>query len=286
MDFITFDNADTLSREDETKPIRSWSQFSMYMRCPELYRATYVDKAIPRKSNINMHLGSSVHYAHEKLSEHKRDTGQVLPLDEVTAAADDFWEKGKDKLEDSPSELLTSRAKMIRAVEAYYYYFSQKDLRPQHIEKNVIVYPKGYPFGLRGIIDRVDEGGILVDLKTSSKSPPKSRTTGEYYLQGGTGYDMQLDTYAYLMREGLGIDPTSAKLEFVVKSKNPKVVEVSYQIREDRISSVLDLMANLEENIQQGVFPKNRLGNFCNSYMCDNWIPCTGIVPEPDILNV
>ena len=52
---------------NQGKPLRSFSQYSMYMRCPQLYKATYIDKSIKRSGNIKMHLGSSLHYAHETL---------------------------------------------------------------------------------------------------------------------------------------------------------------------------------------------------------------------------
>lgn len=283
---LTVDDTNTISDENANKPIRSWSQFSTYMRCPEMYRVKYVDKTLPRSSNSNMHAGSAVHMAHEKLSEEKRDNGTIMALEDVIAHAEKYWDDGKDALDEPPMELALTRAKMVNCVESYYHYFVSNDINPTHIEESVIIYPKGYPFGLRGIIDRIDEGNVLVDLKTSSKSPPKSKATGAYYLQQGTGYDMQLDTYILLMREGLNLDPRRASLEFVVKSKVPKVVRVEHDIRDDRVDSILDLMANLEESIQKGNFPKNRLGTFCSPRMCENWVPCTGISIEPDVLIV
>ena len=74
MDFILDKNTE-INSDNSRKPIRSWSQFSLYMRCPELYRARYVDKELPRASSMNMHIGNCVHHAHEVMSEAKRSSG-------------------------------------------------------------------------------------------------------------------------------------------------------------------------------------------------------------------
>lgn len=285
MDFV-IDDANVISNENASKPLRSWSQFSLYMRCPELFRVTYVDRTLPRNPNAKMHAGSAVHFAHEKLSLEKRDNGKILELGDVLSHAEKYWDNGKNTLSESPMDLALERAKMLSTTEAYYNYFISSDINPTHIEENVVVYPKGYPFGIRGIIDRIDEGNVLVDLKTSAKSPPKSRATGKHYLQQGTGYDMQLDTYVLLMRDGLNLNPKKAFLEFAVKGKVPKVVKVEHEIRKDRLESILDLFANLEEAIQLGNFPKNRLNTFCSERFCDHWVNCTGIKIEPDVVDV
>jgi hypothetical protein len=272
---------------EEKKPIRSWSQFSLYMRCPELYRATYIDKEIKRVGNLKMHVGSAVHYAHEKLCENRMAGNEDLTLEETKAAAEKYWHDGLEKIpEENITTLSLERSTMLKSTEAYYKFFSKSEIAPLHVEQNVLWYPEGYPFGVRMIIDRIDKGGKLVDLKTSGKTPPKSRKTGKHYIQNGMGYDMQLDLYLLGMRNVLNIEPTSASLEVVVKSKMPKVVRVEHEVNEDRLKSIMDLMANLEEGIQAGNFPKNRLGTFCSSYMCENWEPCTGIPIEPNVFSV
>jgi RecB family exonuclease len=272
----------------ENKPVRSWSQFSLYMRCPELYRAKYIDRELPRIGNLNMHLGSAVHLAHEKMAE-ARLLGSVdeLTLEEAKQVASDYWENGLDELPpESATTLALTKKTMLQCVSSYHSFWSKSEAVPLHIEENLLWYPEGYPFGVRMIIDRIDKGGKLVDLKTSGKSPPKSRATGKHYIQSGYGYDMQLDLYMLGMRHVLNIEPTSAGLEVVVKNKNTKVIYVSHELREDRLNSMLDLMANLEESIQAGNFPKNRMGTFCSPRMCDNWEACTGILVEPDIFSV
>jgi len=264
---------------NEGKPLRSWSQFSMYMRCPELYRAVYIDRTIKRQANVKMYVGSAVHAAHEALCI-ARIAGEEPTEDIAIKAAESYWNNGLSKLNENMTTLALERNTMLKVTKVYSKFFIDSDIAPTHTEQNVLWYPKGYPFGVRMIIDRIDKGGILVDLKTSAKSPPKNRVTKEHYILHKSGYDLQLDIYLWGMREVLNINPTQARLEVVVKSKTPKVVKVNHRVDSSRMNSVLDLMANLEENIQKGNFLKNRLSDYCSENMCANWEPCTGLKVE------
>lgn len=286
MDLLEFAEDETLV--DESKPIRSWSQYSLYMRCPELFRATYIDKELKRASNIRMHMGSSVHFAHEKMAEQRIKGLPDLSLEDAKKFADKYWENGLKYLRESEMTIALERANMLGLVEAYHKYFVDSEIKPTHVEESILWYPEGYPYGLRCIIDRIDADGTITDVKTSSKSPSKSRTTGKYTVASTSGYDLQLDLYMNAMKGSLNIEPVKAQLEFVVKTskKAPKVVVVEHEVDKYRLQSIMDLMANLEESIQKGNFPKNRLGTFCSPYFCDNWEPCTGIPREPDVLEV
>lgn len=262
---------------DGEKPIRSWSQFSTYMRCPQMYKAVYIDKSIPRTKTSPALLGSTVHFAHEKLAEFKKN-GRVLDLDEAILFAEGYWDAQEEALDDLINAPVT-KAQIIPLVTTYYDYFVKEDIAPKETEKDLLWFPKGYSFGLRGIVDRIDVDDSIIDLKTSKKTPSRSPKSGNHYVDIRSGYRLQLDTYIMLARAN-GYDPKRAGLEVVVKNKRPKVVPVDYPVNEDFLKSTMDLMAELNENITAGHFPKNRLGNFCSPGYCKNWEACTGIKPE------
>jgi len=262
---------------DSDKPVRSWSQFSTYMRCPSMYKALYIDKSIPRSKSSSALLGSTIHFAHEKLAEFKKN-GRLLTLEDALLFAEGYWESQEDSLDDKENGPRT-KAEIKRLTEAYYDFFVKQDIEPKVTEQNLLWFPKGHDFGIRGIVDRIDSDDSVIDLKTSKKSPSKSKKTSNYVVDIRSGYRMQLDIYILLARAN-NYDPPSAGLEVVVKTKNPKVIAVDYPINEDVLKSTMDLMAHLNENIVAGNFPKNRLGNFCSPTWCKNWLPCTGIDPE------
>ena len=258
-------------------PVRSWSQFSLYMKCPQLFKYQYIDRVVPRKESIALKIGNALHEGHEYLSGKKIETGEVIEFKYLKSFVEKYWEANPLKDSDSNlSEDLLEKNNALRYMETYYNFFKANEITPKHTEKDVIWHPPGASFAIRGIIDRIDQENTLVDLKTTGKSPPKSRKTGNIYIPKQSGYDIQLDIYAILMREALDIDVSGAYLEYVVKSKNCKVVKVKHEIREDRLKSAMQLMENIEENIQKGVFTKNRLSQYCGDY-CSMWEQCTGI---------
>jgi RecB family exonuclease len=262
---------------DADKDIMSISRFLTYMRCPALYKAIYIDRSIPRQFNIHAHVGSTVHKAHEILCNHLIDFEKIIEPIDMQEEINDYWDSKIGDVPDLMEEIIAQKTKADNLIKTYFSYFKKADLKPKHVEKRLTWYPQGYPFALVGIIDRVDQDGAICDLKTSGKSPPKSKATGKYYVPRKTGYDLQMDTYIMLAREVLNIDVPSGSFEYVVKLKTPKVVKVDYPVDEVHITSTLDLMANLYDSIQKGNFPPNRLGDFCNPTSCGNWSPCTGL---------
>jgi RecB family exonuclease len=262
---------------DTNKDLMSISRFLTYMRCPALFKAIYVDKSIPRTFNIHAHVGSTVHAAHEFMCAQVIKSEGIPSLKDVQAYAKDYWDSKADEVPDLLEEILAQEQLSVRLIETYFKFFEKADIKPKFTEERVFWYPEGYNFGLQGIIDRIDMDGHVCDLKTSGKTPPKSRATGKYYVPRNTGYDLQMDTYFMLAREGLNIDVPGGSFEYIVKTKTPKVVKVNYDISELHMNSTLDLMANLHDAIQKGNFPPNRLGPFCSPTSCANWHPCTGL---------
>jgi hypothetical protein len=263
---------------DGSKDLMSISRFLQYMRCPALYKALYIDKSVPRTFNIHAHVGSTVHMAHEVLCNHWIENEQeVMSLDKVKEKAKEYWDSKANDSTELLEVVLEQERISVNLIETYFKFFEKEDIRPKYVEERVIWYPEGYDFGLQGIIDRIDEDGHVCDLKTSSKSPPRSKATKKYYVPRSMGYDLQMDTYFMLAREGLNIDVPGGSFEYIVKNKNPKVVKVDYPIDNLHIESTLDLMAKLHASIKQGNFPPNRLGTFCSPSSCANWHPCTGL---------
>ena len=266
-----------MSIQDADKDLMSISRFLSYMRCPALYKAVYIDKSLPRTFNIHAHVGSAVHLAHELLCKHLRDFDEIPPLADLQDEIKKYWDSKLSNSTELLENLLMQEKLANRLIETYFKFFQTADIKPRFIEKHAVWYPPGYDFGIQGYIDRIDEDGHVCDLKTSGKSPPKSRATGKYYVPRSMGYDLQMDTYFLLAREALNIDVPGGSFEYVVKTKTPKVVRVNYDVDDLHVNSTLDLMANLHNAISKGNFPPNRLGPFCSPQSCANWHPCTGL---------
>ena len=258
------------------KPIRSWSQYSTYMKCPQLFFYQYIERSVPRTDSIPLYAGTTVLHGHEEMCK-KKIKGEDFTFEEILKLINTFWEKKSETFSSKLTEFFLEKRKLKGYMEAYYHYFINNDITPLFTEKDLMWEPEGYNFAIRGIIDRIDTDNSLVDLKTSKKSPPFNKAKGSFYLDKKTGYDLQLDIYVMLMRNVLNIEPSKAKLEFIVKTKTPKVVPIEMDISEEKLSSTLDLLANLEESIQKGIFPKNRLSTYCGEKWCAKWEECTGL---------
>ena len=266
-----------MSVVDTNKEIMSISRFLQYMRCPALFKAIYIDKSIPRSFNIYAHVGSTVHTAHEVMCNYLIDHEKIADLTYVKDKAKIYWESKLDRVTDTVEVMMEQEKMANRLIDTYYTFFQKQEMKHKYVEERILWYPPGYDFALQGIVDRIDEDGHICDLKTSGKSPPRSKATGKYYVPRSSGYDLQMNTYFMLAREGLNIDVPGGSFEYVVKNKTPKVVKVTYELNQAHLDSTLDMMARIYDSIQKGNFPPNRLGTFCSPTSCANWHPCTGL---------
>ena len=195
----------------------SVSQVNAYLGCPLKYRFQYVDK-IPRPWRAAvMAFGSSVHAAvewfhRERLAGRTPDLESVLKVFEA-----DWYAQNVEPLVypsvESKDSLSEKAAGMLRV-----YLESCNGAKPVAIEQPFevdLVDPETgeiFPVRLRGIIDLIEDGDVLVDLKTA----------GRTLEQGGLERHLQLSTYALAHWVMKGSIP-KLRLDMLMKTVKPRL---------------------------------------------------------------
>ena len=195
----------------------SISQVNAYLACPLKYRFQYVDK-IPRPWRVAaMAFGSSVHAAVEWFHK-ERLAGRTPELTQVLQVFDaDWYAQNVEPLVFSEKESKDSLAEKAKAM-LQLYVESCNGTRPiaveQPFEIDVFDPETGEVLDvrLRGIIDLVEEGDTLVDLKTA----------GRTLEQGGLERHLQLSTYALAFFILHGSIP-KLRLDMLLKTAKPRL---------------------------------------------------------------
>ena len=201
----------------EPLPVVSVSQVQAYLACPLKYRFQYVDK-IPRPWRASaMAFGSSVHAAvewvhRERLAGRSPDLTQVLQVFDA-----DWYAQNMEPLVFSERESKDSLAEKGRQM-LQLYVESENGVKPVAVEQWFEVDLADPETGevmalrLRGVVDLVEEGDTLVDLKTA----------GRTLESGGLDRHLQLSTYAlaYLLLRGT---IPKLRLDLLLKTARPRL---------------------------------------------------------------
>jgi len=197
--------------------VLSISQVNAYLGCPLKYRFQYVDK-IPRPWRVAaMAFGTSVHAAvewfhRERLAERSPQLSQVLQVFDA-----DWYAQNTEPLVFSERESKDSLAEKGRAM-LQLYVESANGAKPVAVEQPFELDLADPETGevldvrLRGIIDLVEEGETLVDLKTA----------GRTLESGGLERHLQLSTYAlafFLLRGQI----PKLRLDLLLKIAKPRL---------------------------------------------------------------
>ena len=195
----------------------SVSQINLYLMCPLKYRFQYVDK-IPRPWRVAaMAFGSSVHAAvewfhKERLASRSPELTQVLQVFDA-----DWYAQNVEPLVFSERESKDSLAEKGRAM-LQLYVESENGAKPVAVEQWFELDLADPETGelldvrLRGVVDLVEEGETLVDLKTA----------GRTLEQGGLERHLQLSTYALAFFLLHGSIP-KLRLDMLLKTAKPRL---------------------------------------------------------------
>ncbi len=201
----------------EPPRVISVSQVNAYLGCPLKYRFQYVDK-IPRPWRVAaMAFGTSVHAAvewfhREWLADRSTDLEAVLKVFDA-----DWYAQNVEPLVFSEKESKDSLAEKGRAM-LQLYVESASGTKPVAVEQWFELDLADPETGelldvrLRGVIDLVEEGETLVDLKTA----------GRTLEQGGLERHLQLSTYALAFFLLHGSIP-KLRLDMLLKTAKPRL---------------------------------------------------------------
>jgi putative RecB family exonuclease len=201
----------------EQRRVLSISQVNCYLGCPLNYRFRYVDQ-IPRPWRVAaMAFGTSVHAAVEWFHK-ERMSGSSPELAAVLNVFDaDWYAQNTEPLVFSERESKDSLAEKGRAM-LQLYVESTNGTKAVAVEQGWELDLADPETGelldvrLRGIIDLVEEGDVLVDLKTA----------GRTLESGGLERHLQLSTYALAYLLIYGRVP-KLRLDMLLKTAKPRL---------------------------------------------------------------
>ena len=195
----------------------SVSQVNAYLGCPLKYRFQYVDR-IPRPWRAaSMAFGSSVHAAVEWFHR-ERMQGRTPETPEVIAIFDaDWYAQNVEPLVFSARESREALAEKAHAM-LHVYLEAANGRVPTAVEEwfevDLADPETGEVFDVRlcGVVDLVEDGDVLVDLKTA----------GRTLESGGLERHLQLSTYALaylLMKDQI----PRLRLDMLLKTAKPRL---------------------------------------------------------------
>jgi putative RecB family exonuclease len=195
----------------------SVSQVNAYLGCPLKYRFQYVDK-IPRPWRAAvMAFGTSIHSAVEWF-QRERLAGRTPELEAVIKVFEADWYAQNVEPLVFPSAESKDSLSLKGAGMLSVYVESGNGAKPVAIEEPFevdLVDPETgevFPVRLRGIIDLIEDGDVLVDLKTA----------GRTLEQGGLERHLQLSTYALAHWVQNGTIP-KLRLDMLMKTVKPRL---------------------------------------------------------------
>mgnify|MGYP001574401924 CR=1 FL=1 len=201
------------------EPLRvlSVSQVNAYLGCPLKYRFQYIDK-IPRPWRpAALAFGTSVHAAVEWFHK-ERLAGRTPDIEAVLKVFDaDWYAQNVEPLVFSDRESKDALAEKARGMLRLYVE-SVNGAKPVAVEQWFELDLSDPQTGevldvrLRGVIDLVEEGDVLVDLKTA----------GRTLESGGLERHLQLSTYALAHLLLRGVIP-KLRLDMLMKTAKPRL---------------------------------------------------------------
>ena len=210
------------------------SRLNLWLRCPLAFKLKYVDGIIP-PITPSLFIGKRVHDALEVFYRHRHlgviDFGVAGAVQRVT----DSWEQAVEAEAmkfNSVHECDALRQQAIDLVTVYLQQMADAGEIPLAVETSMeamLIDPDtgenlGIP--LTGIVDLVvddRDGPLICDFKTAAKSAAPFEVT----------HEIQLSSYAYLYRDGSGLEEGGLEIRSLIKTKVPKIEFHRYKARSD-----------------------------------------------------
>ena len=233
----------------------SASRINCFHSCRMKFFFRYVQK-IQKPASAALHLGSSVHKALQEWSQ-RRWLGKPSSAEDIKEAFNTHWESNQDEspVSFAEGEEATQRDKAWGLVEHYLVNTPiPVEEKPEAVEVGVEadLSKHGLPT-LRGFIDLIRPGGLVVDFKTTATSPNEDQVLHRN--------ETQLTAYGLLYREATGSKESGFELHHLVKTKVPKLVVTKHRAITDKQKS--RLFRSIE--------------SFVDGVQREDWVPSPGL---------
>jgi len=253
-------------REATKKPYLSPSQLDMLAKCGLQYEFRYI-QGIKSPPGVAMVIGTATHRSIEKNLINKRDQKALLPVEAVTEIAAESlkntWDgegpvlsleekkAGEKKTKGDAVDMAVSLAKLHHKELA-------PKIEPIHLEREVYLELKGFPYDLKGYLD-IQEPNRIRDTKTTSKSPSGDEAETS----------TQLKFYSLARHVIDGLPPAEVALDYLVKTAEPKAITITAQMDENDHKRLLRRVEIASKVIKSGAFnPAPQDAWYCNARWC------------------
>ena len=233
----------------------SASRLNLFHSCRLKFFYRYVEK-IQKPASAALHVGKSVHAGLQQWSK-RRWMGKLCGAVEIKADFEHHWalSQAEEPVVFEEGEEVIQRDKAWGLVEMYLRETPvPPDEKPEAVEVSVEadLCSLGFPT-LRGFIDLVRPGGLIVDFKTTAQTPNEEQVLHKN--------ETQLTAYGLLYREATGEKESGFELHHLVKTKVPKLVVT----RHDPVSEK-----------QKGKFFR-LIDSYMDGVEREDWVPSPGL---------
>jgi hypothetical protein len=207
------------------------SKISALQMCGEEFRLNYVE-GIPKRSSGTFHFGKVVHALMENALRQVILGNKLPSAKDMTDTVKDVWDKvwaEEEKREkfigwewnedDSPEKAFADVAPLITVARNEVL----PTIKPVHVEHGWNVHlddEGGEPFRIYGVIDLLEQGGLVTDWKTANGK----------VSQFARKHDVQIDAYGYWVNQYMKLDVVSMRKVFLIRSKRPGIDCEKYEV--------------------------------------------------------
>jgi len=241
----------------------SISQIRMFRRCEKQYYFRYLLGLKIRPPGA-VTLGISVdkgvsHNFSQKIKSH-----QDLPLADVLDAYSTAFESLRydtDWKDEKPDRVKDDGYSLMEV------HHSQKapTVQPIAVQKKIEIPFENVNYSFIGILDAINDKGVILDTKTTSRTPPEDQIKR----------DEQLTAYALLYRVEYGKEEAGIELDYLVRTKKPKLVVLEGWRTQADIDLFLEEVGKVWQAIKTGIFYRTDPTNWwCSPQWCGYWDKC------------
>lgn len=250
----------------------SSTRLNMFTRCGIQYYFRYCEGRIAPPSGV-LSLGSSFHAAIGHNYDQKRQTHVDLKVDEVLDVfSTDFTERSHGTAWYEGEDPLAFKDQGVGLIREYQKVISP-GVHPQSVEGEFSIPFQNKDWTFIGRTDLVDSNNVLIEAKTIRAKPPRPQS------------DHMIQTVGYVTGyRSTGAKEKSARIDYAVKNKTPKMVSYPFVVQDAQIEFFLSQVARVAHMIEAEMFIPNRNQYLCSHRFCGYAGRCEqlcgGIVPE------
>jgi putative RecB family exonuclease len=242
----------------------SYSQLSTFLICPMKYAHQYVWGTPAETKPVALPFGKAIHKAAETYYRNLKDTGEIIPVDQVIATFEMVFDNDikstEVELSHKEDETLgTLREQGIELLKLFY-----KETKPQTIAAVEFPFSVSLPDILNGggdlpiklvgyfdLVERDEQGTyLIVELKTSAQRFSSLRLE----------YDLQATTYSYAMQRmkvATSENSCLVRYDVLLKTKKPAFEHYFVTRTEDDHKRLMHLINHVLRAIELKVFYRN-----------------------------